>query len=188
MSFFQKLWHRRLSSITPPPDPPLTQPNYMGAGCIFTDGIHILAGWQPRKRNPGLTGIGGAKNKGETYLTTAYRETLEELLHIKSVSPILINHLKITMKPKKIIESNGYVSAVFDFDDLVQMLKECKRMGITSPVYEKFPTDLMSLLRNRKLLDTTEIEILALLPVVKEFPPKRRIYVRDDLLRDMEKL
>jgi hypothetical protein len=186
MSFFQKLWRR--TSPTVPPDPPLTQPNYFGAGCIFTDGIHILAGWQPRKRNPGLTGIGGAKHKDETFLTTAYRETLEELFHLKSVPPQLINYLKVHLRPKKIIESNGYVSAVFDFEDLNHMLKLCKKMGLTSVLYEKFPTDLMTLLRKRKFLDTTEVEILGLLPVVKEFPPKRRIYVRDDLLRDMEKL
>ncbi len=186
MTFFQKLWRR--TSQTAPPDPPLTQSSYFGAGCIFTDGIHILAGWQPRKRNPGLTGIGGAKHQGETFLTTAYRETIEELFHIKTVPPIFINHLKVHMKPNKILESNGYVSVVFDFDDLHQMLRECKRMGLSSPVYDKFPTDLMSLLRNRKFLDTTEIEILGLLPVVREFHPKRRVYVREDLLRDMEKL
>lgn len=186
MSFFERIWRR--PSTTAPPDPPLTQSQYFGAGCIFTDGIHILAGWQPRKRNPGVTGIGGAKHEGETFLTTAYRETIEELFHIRSVPYVLINHLKLHLRPKKIIESSGYVSAVFDFNDLLFLLKECKRMGLVSPLYEKFPTDLLSLLRNRKFLDTTEIEILGLLPVVKEFHPKRRIYVRDDLLRDMEKL
>ena len=181
---FHRFWHPRQD---PPPDPPLTQASYSGAGCIFTDGIHILGGWQPRKRNPGCTGIGGSKLPSETFLTTAYRETVEELLHIHPVPEHVITNLKVALTPRKIIESSGYVSVVLHFDDLERFLQVCKRSGLQSPAYTRFPLTLIALIRDRKLLDTTEVEILGLFPVVRTLT-KRARYMREDFVKDMESL
>lgn len=181
---FKRLWRSR-RDIPVPPDPPLTQSSYSGAGCIFTDGIHMLGGWQPRKRNPGCTGIGGSKLPSETFLTTAYRETVEELLHINSIPTEVLDSLKRCLVPTKILESNGYVSVILNFEDLECFLRVCKRCGLQSPAYTKFPLNLFSLIRNRKVLDTTEIEILGLFPVVRTLT-KRARYMREDFVKDME--
>jgi hypothetical protein len=48
-----------------------TKDEYTACGVVFTDGRHILAGYQPNKKNPCISGIGGMKEKGETHFDTA---------------------------------------------------------------------------------------------------------------------
>jgi 8-oxo-dGTP pyrophosphatase MutT (NUDIX family) len=54
-----------------------------GAGCIFTDGNLILAGYQPK--GPYISGIGGSSFDGEEPIVTAMREVMEELLGISGI-------------------------------------------------------------------------------------------------------
>lgn len=150
---------------------PVPTPNYpahMGAGCVFTDGKHILCGYQPHKKKPGITGIGGHKEGEETYLQTAYRETIEELFHLTNTTiPIgLIDRLIITMRPKKIKMKKGYVMVFFDFTDLQQFLKICKKTGLRSPLYTRLPKTLLEVIQMRGCDQKAEISMLCLLPVV----------------------
>jgi hypothetical protein len=62
-----------------------TQFTCEAAGIVFTNGTHILAGYQPRKKNPHISGLGGSKQKDESYMQTAWRETLEELFELKDI-------------------------------------------------------------------------------------------------------
>jgi hypothetical protein len=63
----------------------------------------------------------------------------------------------------------------------------CKKSGVRTTLYPKFPLTLDALLHTRKLYDTTEIEILGLFPVVRTLG-KRNKYMREDFLKDMESL
>ena len=56
---------------------PEDESNFMGAGCIFTNGTHVLAGFQPNKKSPAISGFGGKRHGTETFTQTALRETLE---------------------------------------------------------------------------------------------------------------
>lgn len=140
----------------------------MGAGCVFSDGKHILCGYQPHKKRPGITGIGGHKEGEETYLQTAYRETIEELFHVTNTQiPVgLLDALVRTMAPRKIKMKKGYVIVSFTFDDLVLFLKVCKKKGLRSPLFPTFPKTLVDVVHKRGYDAKAEISVLCLLPVV----------------------
>lgn len=167
MSWLQRWFGRTLTLAVPPVAVP-NYPAHMGAGCIFTDGKHILCGYQPHKKKPGITGIGGHKEGEETYLETAYRETIEELFHVTNTQiPIgLIDKLVRTMAPKKIKMKKGYVMVTFDFTDLQQFLKLCKKSGLRSPLYNKIPLTLLETIQQRGTDLKAEISVLCLLPIV----------------------
>jgi hypothetical protein len=158
-------FRRPLPPVEEPQDqtPPI---NYYAAGCAFCDEKHILGGLQPhKKRKPGISGIGGMKAQGDaSYLDTAFRETLEEIYHVNSIPLSLLHTLKREMKPKNVVNSHGYVTLTFSFEDLEKFLKLAKKGGIRTTVYPKPPTTLTDLLRDRKLNTGAEIEILCLLP------------------------
>lgn len=169
MSFFQKLFRRKQPVLTS--ELFILNPSYssyFGAGCVFTDGRHVLAGYQPHKKHPGITGIGGHKEGVENYLETAYRETIEEIFHVtrEEIPAGLIDTLIQKMKPQKTKMKKGYVLVTFDFKDLNQFLKICKKKGLRSPLYAKLPTTLWETIQTRGSDLKAEISLLCLLPVV----------------------
>ncbi len=143
--------------------------NHMGAGCVFTDGKHVLAGYQPHKKHPGITGIGGHKEGEETYLETAYRETIEEIFHVtfENIPKDLIAKLIRKMNPRKYTMKKGYVIVTFNFQDLELFLKICSKAGLKSPLYSKMPKTLLEVIQTRNYDLKAEISSFALLPVVK---------------------
>ncbi len=167
MSWLQR-WFGRTLTLAVPPVPIPNYPAHMGAGCVFTDGKHILCGYQPHKKKPGITGIGGHKEGEETYLQTAYRETIEELFHVTNTTiPVgLIDTLIRTLRPKKIKMKKGYVLVTFDFTDLQLLLKLCKKAGLRSPLYRRLPKNLLETIQLRDSNPKAEISSLCLLPVV----------------------
>ena len=138
-----------------------------GAGILFTDGHLVLAGYQPHKTKPYVSGIGGAKLEGETYLDTALRETLEELFGLETIPQELQNDLKTILRPKKFLLENGYANFLCSFDDLSRIVQLLSNYSIQSPLYEYLPIDLMEILFRRNRSDPyAEISHLCLLPVV----------------------
>lgn len=137
---------------------------YKAAGTVFTDGKLMLAAFQPHKKIPVISGIGGKREEGERAIYTAVRETLEELFEFKDISAELIEKIIKTIPPKKIIRNGSYVFAVYNFKDLISILKLVKRNK--SPLYKKMPTTLDDLLFNREVTTKAELSHLSLLPVV----------------------
>jgi hypothetical protein len=180
MSFFRRLFQKKPILTLPPSIP------FMGAGCVFTDGKHVLAGYQPHKKNPGISGIGGHKEGDEIYLETAYRETIEEIFHITTsdIPRNLIPTLQGKMTPRKMKMKEGYVILTFTFEDLSLFLKLCKKSGLRSPVYTKIPKNLIELLLTRQYDLKAEISCFALLPVIKNHP-KSRNFVDPLFIQDM---
>lgn len=178
MSFVWRYFHP-----TPPPSFPIYPP-HMGAGCVFTDGKHILAGYQPHKKHPGITGIGGHKEGEETYMETAYRETIEELFHVSTIPIGLIDKLIRKMTPKNIKMKKGYVLVSFDFEDLHQFLRLCKKSGLRSPLYKTIPKTLLETIQLRGTDLKAEISSLCLLPVVYHCG-KNKDFVNPYFLQDL---
>ena len=95
--------------------------NYKGAGCIFTDNNLILAGYHPFKKTPYISGIGGGKQKNETYIITALRELVEELLSVK------ITVETLSVDAKRLLVINWLKSVLNESDVIVFFLSNYNR-------------------------------------------------------------
>ena len=160
--------------------------NFMGAGCVFTDGKHVLAGYQPHKRFPCITGIGGHREKGETYYQTAFRETVEEIFHVSTLPSQLVSTLIRKMPPRKEENNKNYIILHYNFDDFKKFLFICKKSGLLSPVYKKLPQTLTQSIRNRIVDENAEISHLCLLPVVKDFSGRQ--FIHPAFIQDMKEM
>jgi hypothetical protein len=145
---------------------------YTSAGCVFTDGKLFLAGYQPNKKRPCISGLGGSKKKGEIAQETAIRETLEELFHLKKLPKKLTDKL-IQMVPEKTCQNGSYFMYIYSFNQLEDMLRLCAAYDLVSPLYSTMPTSLIDLLLHRTHNKKAEVSHLCLLPLVKhnlEYP------------------
>jgi hypothetical protein len=159
---------------------------FTAAGVIFTDGKLMLAGYQPKKTHPFISGIGGSKKDYETPHDTAIRETLEEIFNIETVQTQIIDFIKISITPSKTIKNGGYVCFVYSFNDLEKLLDIISKLGITSHLYNPMPQTLSELMLNRDTTIETEISHLCLLPLVKH--DNKDPLVDINLIKDMSQI
>jgi hypothetical protein len=138
---------------------------FKAAGVAFTNGYHVLAGYQPHKKYPTISGIGGSREADESYMQTGLRECIEELFAPIYIPKSLIPKLSVII-PKKVVKSGTYINIIYTFEDLQLMLKIIKRSGIDSPLYKIFPKTLNELIMSRIPDKSAEISHLALLPVI----------------------
>ncbi len=180
--FLKKLFRCYSQAITTTTNPLFS--NFMGAGCVFTDGKHVLAGYQPHKRYPCITGIGGHREKGEDYYQTAMRETVEEIYHVNTLPQHLVRTLIQQLPPRKEDNQHNYIILNYNFDDFLKFLKICKKSGLQSPVYPRLPRTMMECIRNRTIDPKAEITHLCLLPVIADF--KGKSFIHPAFLQDMK--
>jgi hypothetical protein len=159
---------------------------YKSAGCFFTDGRYVLAGYQQNKTTPRISGIGGAKQDGESPADTAIRETIEELFNIDYIPTIVLTDIKINLPPQNVFKNHSYRLITYTFTDLDQLLKILNKHQMKSPLYNTFPTNFQELLFTRKIDKNSEISHLALLPFVDH--AKHSSFVCPLLLSDMSLL
>jgi hypothetical protein len=154
----------------------------MNAGCLFTNGTHVLAGYQPNKHLPSINGIGGKPEEGEEPVVTALREFLEEVFGIydcvKGIAELRM------VEPTHVLEQKRYTTYIYTFTDLVKMLDIVSGLGISSPLYLEFPRTLSDLLFNR-LPVKSEISHLCLLPLLEH---GSHAFVEPYFLRDLAKI
>jgi hypothetical protein len=124
------------------------------AGCLFTNGTHVLAGYQGS-----ISGIGGKAEQGEEPQATALRETVEEIFGIS------FDIEKIRLIPQKIIVKKSYTIFVYSFEQLETMCSIIKAAGVISPLYSEIPTTVWELVLKR-LPNDSEVSALCILPVV----------------------
>ena len=161
--------------------------NFTGAGCLFCNDQYVLGGYQPRKQKPMISGLGGKKEDGEEVYTTALRETIEELFELETVPLEWIESIQQELGSRVQVPNGEYISIVYSFEDLHRILQILQTKGAQSPLYEEFPTNLLSLLFNRKQLDwPPEISHLVLLPRVSH--PKDCPFVSPYFLKDIRLL
>jgi hypothetical protein len=152
---------------------------FTAAGTIFTDGKLLLAGYQPKKTIPCISGIGGKREGEELYMTTAIRETIEELFGIVDIPSNLIEEINLKIIPQSIEQNGGYIIAIYSFIDLIQILNIVSSYSLPTPLYEVLPISLHELLFNRTYTCEAEISHLVLLPVVSQ------LTIDNDLLQDI---
>jgi hypothetical protein len=157
----------------------------MGAGCVFSNGRHVLAGYQPNKKRPCITGIGGHREGDEPYYFTAYRETIEEIYHVSSVPTPLLELLVTKLPPKAVHMQKDYVMLFFTLGDFHAFLKICKTQKLKSPLYDKMPKTLSNCILTRNHMPEAEISSLCLLPIVKDHK-KPSNFVHHSFLEDMK--
>ena len=160
--------------------------DYNAAGIIFTDGRHVLGGYQPKKRTPFISGIGGMKEPGETYMFTAIRETLEELFDLENIPEIILNELVKKLKDKPTIQNNNYISIICTFEDLNIICNLLKEHNVESRLYDEIPNILHDLIFKRKINKDSEISELSILPLVNH--DKRNPFVDLYFLSDFNQL
>jgi len=170
----------------------ISKVEFRGAGCMFTNGRTVLGAYQSKRGTITISGLGGNRNKCETFMETALRETVEELLDVKDVPLTLLRTLEASMKPKSIrgkyVDGWGiYVVVIYTFEDLLKMLKCADNAVIQSPLYRTFPRTISSLLldRNPAASPHTEITHLSILPAGR---PYATASIHPDLLEDMAAL
>lgn len=170
--------HELVSEVTD-----TSETNYKSAGCFFTDGRYVLAGYQQNKLIPRISGIGGSKHNGETPVDTALRETIEELFDIDYIPTKLIEDIKMNVPPQSIFKNHTYRLITYNFTDIENILNIMNKHSMKSPLYYTFPTNFQELLFHRGVDGDSEISHLALLPFVDH--TKSSTFVCPLLLSDM---
>ena len=136
---------------------------FQAAGILFTDGTHVIAGFQPSKG--AYSGFGGSREARETIRATAIREALEELLEPEGQIQPFVNSLKERYKSYTVTRKGSYRFLVLSFNELLDILKEAKAVDLKSQIYKSIPTTIAALLTKRQPQTTTEVHDLILLPV-----------------------
>lgn len=150
--------------------------DFTGAGCIFTNDTHILAGYQPNKKRPYIGGIGGKREGNEEYVVTALRETLEELFMIHPTRQEILDIYTI-VKPSKVFNNGSYIILKYSFQDL-ELIMQIVGKKHDSSLYNEFPTTIADLILNR-LKRHSELTQLVLLPYEKN------IKISQDFVEDI---
>jgi hypothetical protein len=162
----------------------LESKEHIASGVFFTNGTHILAGYQPKKQTPRITGIGGMKNEDECLLYTAIRECLEELYNPGLLPSKIVPSIMKQIKPKDCYMNGKYGIVVYSFSDLEIILNIVKKFNLVSNVYSKLPTTLQQLLFERKYDATSEVKSLCLIPI--EVYSIKHYILHKELIMDMK--
>ena len=148
------------------------------AGIMFTNGTHVLCGYQPNKKNPIISGFGGKIKENETFNIAAIRETLEELFNINPSSDLLL-YLENILKTRYSSFNKKYYIIKLSFSDLFKIIKILASKEYISPLYDFWPINIRELIFNRKIIYTNEISHLCILPCKQDL--KIDQYFIDDI-------
>lgn len=172
-----------------------TQYTVLGAGCMFVNDTHTLAGIHTPRRNREvrLCGFGGKTLPQEPWWQTAFRETVEELFH-RYVIPYNLYHALKQITPYKILEDKEtpYITLVYTFDQLNVFLAICQKHLLETAVYTVFPRSAEDLVFKRHTLNHVPAEPNGVEIMDIVFWPihnaHRRFRVSKDFAADMRRL
>lgn len=175
---------KKVKDITPTA---VKSKDFTAAGVVFTDGKLILGAYQPEKKKPFISGIGGGREEGETFEITAIREMLEELFEYRPTDPALVLDVLSQFSNYQEKQLDNYKMMVYTFEDLENILQYVATKNIPTKMYDVFPTTLNELLFTRKVFHHTEfvpeLSHLCLLPIVKH--NLNQPFVSMDFLREI---
>lgn len=162
-----------------------------GAGCMFINDTHTLAGIHTPRRNHEvrICGFGGKAEGEEPWWQTAFRETIEEFFHVTSIPNTLFRALQ-SLQPIRILRAEDpvYITLVYSFAQLKTFLKLCAN-HITSPLYTNMPKTVEDLVFRRQFVGNAgappEIMHIVFWPLQN---PYRRFRITKDFLSDMHAL
>jgi len=166
--------------------------DFKGAGCIFTNGTTLLAGYQKKKGKSIISGLGGSRQDEETFMETALRETIEELFDIKDIDPVFLEKLTKILHPSDVIlmevEDWGiYITVIYSYSDLEKLLYYTHKRVKRSSLYKTFPDTICKLLLNRIIPTGSPPEIthLTLVPLDSTIA---NATISPDFLEDITKI
>jgi hypothetical protein len=135
---------------------------FLGAGILFTDEKHVLAGYSFKKQ---ITGFGGHCIGRETPAQTAFREVVEELFEVE-VDEELVDKLISEFRLKEFYLNDNYWVAKCSFEELERLLIIVKQFGVISPLYDEMPVTIQEVIFRRKIVNScsTEHSHIILLP------------------------
>lgn len=159
--------------------------DFKAAGVLFTDGHNFLSGVQSRDGVFVFDGFGGAREQGEDVLTTAYRETFEEMFEPTNLTSEAINRAKDLIIPQRVLIRETYGLVVCDLHDISKFLQIANEVGLHSPLYNQIPLTLGDLISKR---DTTskKAEIRQLMLINKTNKTLTPFPIANTFLGDME--
>ena len=128
-----------------------------------------MAGYQPTKKRPFVSGLGGSKKPDEHFMDTAIRETIEELFDIYDHPKRMIDELKM-IQPKNVYQNGTYINVIYSFIDLRTFLLIMSKYKTNVKLYRNFPCTLHTLLNERLIQKASEVSHLILLPLVDHDP------------------
>jgi hypothetical protein len=164
-----------------------TTDDFNAAGCIFTDGTLVLAGYQPKKSVKLISGFGGSRKVGEGYFDTAMREVLEELLEIKPTEQLL-HALNLEFQPSRVMINGSYIVLQYSLDDINTLLDIVGRYYSNSPIYTTMPMNLVDLVFKRRYLKGMEVLNVIVLPLVNDCVIDRNFRKDIDLIESHKQL
>ena len=125
------------------------------AGVLFLRHTYdTLMGYTPKRRH--YSGFGGNKEEGESILTTALREAVEELYGI-SPDEELLDELVERFAENPRYERDGYLFVLIWFDEYPEFADIVRFHERRSPYYDRFPKSIKSLVRRRRSVADMEI-------------------------------
>jgi hypothetical protein len=138
---------------------------YKAAGCLFTDGKYVLGGVQRKKRV--VSGLGGSRKTGETYIQTALRELVEELFEVYDLCVSAYDEMALILVTKTLFD-DGYINLVYSFKDLEQFLHILYKYDacLKTELYATFPLSVNELIYGRTLNNSSEVAHLMLCPII----------------------
>ena len=114
---------------------------------------------------PKPSGIGGKRQGDETTIQTAIRETIEELFELEEIPNDLLELLHNNLTFNTVISRGGYSTFVMDFKyDLEVIFNTLKMFPVKSRVYYELPSTLLELILERKILKSSELSHILLVP------------------------
>lgn len=142
--------------------------DYNSAGIIFTDGKHVLAGYQ---KNRFFSGIGGSKEPSETDPKfTAIREMLEELFGFDEIKNLDESEEKINEKIKKLESFKSEFEVVINnqsyLKNLIKQIDYCL----------KIEKDKLKLYANKVDIEKNNEKMIQLIQQIKTIPIKKYLY------------
>lgn len=142
------------------------------AGFLFTNGTHVLAAAasSAAATKMVLSGLGGKVEaaRDPTPFHTAWRETLEELFHLNTITcPIPVPPPEFLALMPRELKTGTYIEYVYSFEELLLLLRLLSLTPIVSqsPCYKTFPLTLEQLLFERHAPPDAEIKSLAIVPL-----------------------
>ena len=161
---------------------------YTSAGVFFTNDTLFLGGYQTIDEDTFISGIGGTKEDGETYMDTALREMIEEIFDVVDVPKDLLVTLKRRFPPRIVFQQYTYIIATYSFKDLEKMLKAISKFGLKSRLYDTIPTTLYELVLFRYPTKDSEITQFLLLPLnlTKQFTKIVHKELKEDITAYMQ--
>lgn len=125
------------------------------AGVLFLrHNYDTVMGFTPKHAH--YSGFGGTKEEGESILTTALREAVEELYGI-SPDEELLDELVDRFAENPRYERDGYLFILIWFDEYPEFADIVRFYTRRTPFYDRFPKTIKSLVRKRKSVENMEI-------------------------------